>query len=119
MIAAVDHVQPAAPPGSEPDPRAYRVGVPGMTEPAKPPVLASRGGCWSGAGAAVPHLGVEEDFRPARKARPGIRVTGIHEFAERLRRAARRSPGTTTCRATSGSTPRTRSATGWSSCSRR
>lgn len=85
MIAGVDHVQLAAPPSSEPLLRAYYTGVLGMSELAKPPVLAARGGCWFGAGTAVLHLGVEADFRPARKAHPGIRVTGIHAFAARLR----------------------------------
>ena len=85
MIAGVDHVQLAAPPGSEPLLRAYYTGVLGMDELTKPSVLAARGGCWFGAGTAVLHLGITEDFRPARKAHPGIRVTGIHAFAERLR----------------------------------
>ncbi|WP_329132702.1 glyoxalase [Streptomyces sp. NBC_01476] len=84
MIAAVDHVQLAAPPGSEPELRAYYTGVLGMTELRKPPVLAARGGCWFAAGGAVLHLGIEEDFRPARKAHPGLRVTGIHAYAKRL-----------------------------------
>ncbi|WP_225845297.1 VOC family protein [Streptomyces sp. HPF1205] len=85
MISALDHVQLAAPPGSEPELRAYYAGVLGMTELDKPPVLAARGGCWFAAGGAVLHLGIEEDFRPARKAHPGIRVSGIFEFAKRLR----------------------------------
>jgi catechol 2,3-dioxygenase-like lactoylglutathione lyase family enzyme len=84
MISGLDHVQLAAPPGSEAVLRAFYTGVLGMTELAKPPVLAGRGGCWFGAGGLVLHLGVEEDFRPARKAHPGIRVTGIHDFAKHL-----------------------------------
>ena len=56
----------------------------GMRELAKPPVLAGRGGCWFAAGSAVLHLGVEEDFRPAGKAHPGIRVTAIHDLAKAL-----------------------------------
>lgn len=84
MITALDHVQLAAPPGSEPELRAFYTGVLGMAEIAKPPALAARGGCWFSAGGVVLHLGVEGDFRPARKAHPGIRVTGIEAFAERL-----------------------------------
>ncbi len=45
MITAVDHVQLAAPPVSEERPRAYYVGVLGVTEVPKPPALARRGGC--------------------------------------------------------------------------
>jgi catechol 2,3-dioxygenase-like lactoylglutathione lyase family enzyme len=84
MISALDHVQLAAPPGTEDALRGYYVDVLGMTEVRKPPVLAARGGCWFASGAAQIHLGVEEDFRPARKAHPGIRVTGIYGYAKRL-----------------------------------
>lgn len=83
-LVAVDHVQLAAPPGSENALRAYYTGVLGMTELPKPPALAARGGCWFQSGAVQLHLGVEEDFRPAKKAHPGLRVRGIDAFAARL-----------------------------------
>ncbi|MFJ8136876.1 VOC family protein [Streptomyces sp. NPDC096013] len=85
MLAAVDHVQLAAPPGSEDALRRYYVDVLGMAEEPKPPVLAARGGCWFGAGAVRLHLGIEDDFRPARKAHPGLLVTGIEAYAARLK----------------------------------
>ncbi|MFG2620561.1 VOC family protein [Streptomyces sp. NPDC048507] len=85
MLISLDHVQLAAPPGSEPALRAYYVDVLGMTEVPKPAVLAARGGCWFAAGTVRLHLGTEADFRPARKAHPGLRVTGIAEYARRLR----------------------------------
>ncbi|MCM2413629.1 MULTISPECIES: VOC family protein [unclassified Streptomyces] len=84
MIAAVDHVQLAAPEGSEEALRAYYVDTLGMTELRKPPVLAARGGCWFQAGPVQLHLGIEADFRPARKAHPGLRVAGIEAYAARL-----------------------------------
>jgi hypothetical protein len=84
LITALDHVQLAAPPGSEDALRVYYVDVLGMTEIPKPPALAARGGCWFRSGAVQLHLGVENSFRPARKAHPGLRVTGIEEFAARL-----------------------------------
>ncbi|AKJ12634.1 glyoxalase [Streptomyces incarnatus] len=84
MLAAVDHVQLAAPPGSEDALRAYYADVLGMTEIPKPPVLAARGGCWFQAGAVQLHLGIETDFRPAKKAHPGLRVTEIEAYAARL-----------------------------------
>ncbi|MCX5406764.1 glyoxalase [Streptomyces sp. NBC_00335] len=84
MLAGVDHVQLAAPPGSEDRLRAYYTEVLGMTEIPKPPVLAARGGCWFAAGPVQLHLGIEEDFHPARKAHPGLRVDGIVTYAERL-----------------------------------
>ncbi|WP_399926094.1 VOC family protein [Streptomyces kanamyceticus] len=84
MLVALDHVQLAAPPGSEPVLRAYYVDVLGMTETPKPPALAARGGCWFAAGGVQLHLGAEEDFRPARKAHPGLRVRDIQAYADRL-----------------------------------
>ncbi|MEU6906178.1 VOC family protein [Streptomyces coeruleorubidus] len=84
MIVALDHVQLAAPPGSEERLRAYYAGVLGMTEIPKPPLLARRGGCWFQAGAVQLHIGIEEDFGAAKKAHPGLRVTGIDAYAARL-----------------------------------
>ncbi|MER5835998.1 VOC family protein [Streptomyces sp. NPDC002130] len=92
MITALDHVQLAAPPGSEERLRAFYVDTLGMTEVPKPPALARRGGCWFQAGAVQLHLGVEEDFRAARKAHPGLRVTDIEAYAARL--AAHKAPVT-------------------------
>ncbi|WP_128431432.1 VOC family protein [Streptomyces cyaneus] len=84
MLTAVDHVQLAAPRGSEDRLRAYYVDVLGMTEVPKPPVLAARGGCWFQAQSVQLHLGIEENFRPSKKAHPGLRVTGIEAYAARL-----------------------------------
>ena len=72
MITGLDHVQVAMPRGAEGAARAFYAGLLGMTELPKPPVLAARGGCWFSSGAAVVHLGVEEPFRPARKAHPAL-----------------------------------------------
>ncbi|MET9380038.1 VOC family protein [Streptomyces sp. NPDC002928] len=84
MLTAVDHVQLAAPPGSEELLRAFYLDALGMTEIPKPPALAARGGCWFQAGSVQLHLGIEEDFRPAKKAHPGLRVTAIEAYAARL-----------------------------------
>ncbi|MEU9760687.1 VOC family protein [Streptomyces sp. NPDC047985] len=84
MIAALDHVQLAAPAGSEDTLRAYYADALGMTETPKPPALAARGGCWFQTGAVQLHIGIEQDFRPARKAHPGLRVTDIDAYAARL-----------------------------------
>ncbi|MFE2584738.1 glyoxalase [Streptomyces sp. NPDC059378] len=84
MLTALDHIQLAAPPGAEDLLRPYYVGILGMTEIPKPPVLAARGGCWFQAGSVRLHFGVEAAFRPARKAHPGLRVTGIEAYAARL-----------------------------------
>ncbi|UNO41580.1 VOC family protein [Streptomyces sp. MST-110588] len=84
MIAGLDHVQLAAPPGSEPALRAYYRDLLGMTEVPKPPALAARGGCWFEAGTAMIHLGITPGFHPATKAHPGLRVTGLTTLAHRL-----------------------------------
>ncbi|MDT9685803.1 VOC family protein [Streptomyces sp. TRM76323] len=84
MLVAVDHVQMAAPVGSEERLRAYYAGVLGMTQVPKPPALAANGGCWFQAGAVRLHLGVEAGFRPARRAHPGLLVSGIEAYAARL-----------------------------------
>ncbi|MGW4390560.1 VOC family protein [Streptomyces sp. NPDC004685] len=84
MLRALDHVQLAAPAGSEDALRRFYGDVLGMTQTPKPPALAARGGCWFEAGQVRLHLGIERDFRPARKAHPGLRVTGIEAYAARL-----------------------------------
>ena len=83
-LVGLHHVQLAAPAGSEEALRAFYVGVLGMTEVAKPSALAARGGAWFRSGALELHLGVDDDFRPARKAHPGLLVDGLEAFAERL-----------------------------------
>ncbi|WP_327297164.1 MULTISPECIES: VOC family protein [unclassified Streptomyces] len=84
MISAVDHVQLAAPPGTEDELRAYYTGVLGMTEIPKPPALAARGGCWFQSGPVQLHLGMEEGHRPSEKAHPALRVTGIEAYGQLL-----------------------------------
>lgn len=84
MITALDHVQLAAPPGSEELLRGYYVGVLGMTELRKPPLLAARGGCWFQIGPVQLHLGIEDPFVPARKAHPALRVQGIQAYGKHL-----------------------------------
>jgi catechol 2,3-dioxygenase-like lactoylglutathione lyase family enzyme len=86
-LVGIHHVQLAAPPGAEPLMREFYVGVLGLVEVAKPPVLAARGGVWFRAAGIEIHIGVEEDFRPARKAHPGILVRELQAMARRLRAA--------------------------------
>jgi catechol 2,3-dioxygenase-like lactoylglutathione lyase family enzyme len=81
---APHHVQLAIPADSEDACRAFYVGVLKMTEIPKPPVLAARGGLWLRADTLEIHLGVEADFRPARKAHPGILVDDLDALADAL-----------------------------------
>ncbi|GAV45038.1 glyoxalase [Streptomyces acidiscabies] len=84
MLTSIDHVQLAAPPGSEPLLRAFYTETLGMTEIPKPPALAARGGCWFQSGPVQIHIGIEKNFHPARKAHPGLRVTNIEAYATRF-----------------------------------
>lgn len=76
-LVALDHVQLAMPAGREADAEAFYCGVLGMTVLAKPEPLASRGGRWFASGPVQVHLGVDPDFRPARKAHPAVVVEDL------------------------------------------
>jgi catechol 2,3-dioxygenase-like lactoylglutathione lyase family enzyme len=80
----IDHVQVSCPPGGEDVARAFYRDALGMTEVTKPPALAARGGCWFRAGDAELHVGVEQDFRPARKAHPAFAVGDLDACARTL-----------------------------------
>ena len=87
MLTALHHVQLAAPPGSEDALRAFYAGVLGLEEIPKPPELAKRGGAWFRGPGVELHLGIERDFRPARKAHPGLLTGDLDALADRLRAA--------------------------------
>jgi catechol 2,3-dioxygenase-like lactoylglutathione lyase family enzyme len=76
-ILAIDHVQIAMPAGEEEKARDFYIKLLGFTELAKPPELAKRGGAWFQSGKVQVHLGVEADFRPARKAHPAFIVEDL------------------------------------------
>lgn len=84
LIQGIDHVQLAMPPGGEDRARVFYGQVLGLAETAKPANLAGRGGCWFESETIKIHLGVEADFRAARKAHPAIRVLGLAALRERL-----------------------------------
>jgi catechol 2,3-dioxygenase-like lactoylglutathione lyase family enzyme len=83
-LRAIDHVQLAMPAGREDEATAFYEGVLGLARQPKPPHLAARGGCWFGDGAVRIHLGVEERFRPARKAHPALLVDDLDDLVARL-----------------------------------
>jgi catechol 2,3-dioxygenase-like lactoylglutathione lyase family enzyme len=86
-VVGLDHVQLAMPAGGEAVAEAFYVGLLGFTRLPKPVPLARRGGCWFASGPAALHLGVEADFRPARKAHPALGVRNLPALSDRLRRA--------------------------------
>lgn len=81
---SIHHVQLAMPPGEEAHARRFFGEILGMTEVAKPPELARRDGVWFRIGQLELHLGVENDFSPARKAHPGILTDDLDAVRARL-----------------------------------
>jgi len=84
-IIALDHVQLAMPPRREADAERFYAGLLGLERVPKPPPLAAKGGCWFRMGGVQIHLGVEPDFRPAKKAHPALIVTGLDALCAKLR----------------------------------
>lgn len=83
-VHGLDHVQLAMPPGGEDQATAFYEGVLGITRVPKPPPLKARGGCWFEVDDLKIHLGVEADFRPARKAHPALLVDDLPALVRRL-----------------------------------
>jgi len=90
----IDHVQLAAPPGSEAAGRRFFGELLGLPEVPKPAPLAARGGLWFQCGAQQIHIGIEADFRAARKAHPALRLH--HEAALEALRARLSAAGIAT-----------------------
>lgn len=86
----IDHVQLAAPPGCEVEARRFFGEWMGLEELPKPAPLSARGGLWFQCGAQQIHIGVEKDFRAAKKAHPALRLRdegAIEALKARLRAA--------------------------------
>lgn len=86
-IVRIDHVQLAMPEGEEARARHFYAELLGIPEQPKPANLAKRGGAWFEQGALKIHLGVERDFRPAKKAHPALEVSELPALVARLRAA--------------------------------
>ncbi len=88
-VVGLDHVQLSIPAGGEDAARHFYGELLGLVEVPKPAPLAERGGCWfvrSGGGVAL-HLGVNPDFRPARKAHVALLVDDLMGLRAALERA--------------------------------
>jgi catechol 2,3-dioxygenase-like lactoylglutathione lyase family enzyme len=84
-IVGLDHVQLAMPPGRESEAEDFYSGLLGFERIPKPHALEARGGCWFRRGTTAVHLGVEEGFRPARKAHPAFVVRDLPALEAVLR----------------------------------
>lgn len=87
QIHGLDHVQLAMPTGLESAAREFYSGVLGLSEVPKPANLAKRGGVWFEGGSLRVHLGVEQDFRPAKKAHPAFLVRDLPALIRHLESA--------------------------------
>lgn len=83
-VYGIDHVQLAMPAGKEAIAREFYGELLGLTELPKPANLASRGGVWFQCGSLQLHLGVEAEFRSAKKAHPALLVKGLSLLLSKL-----------------------------------
>jgi catechol 2,3-dioxygenase-like lactoylglutathione lyase family enzyme len=86
-IIGLDHVQLAMPSGRESEAEAFYAGFLGFVRIPKPEPMAARGGAWFTSGPVALHLGVEADFRPARKAHPALLVEDLASLSAALAKA--------------------------------
>ena len=84
MIVGLDHIQLAMPPGGEATACEFYGRLLGLRQVPKPTSLANRGGAWFESDNLQLHLGVEEDFRPARKAHPAFLVADLGRLTATL-----------------------------------
>jgi catechol 2,3-dioxygenase-like lactoylglutathione lyase family enzyme len=87
-IVGIHHVQLAMPAGREDEARRFYSVLLGIPETPKPEVLAKRGGVWFESSQVRVHLGIDEDFRPARKAHPALLVKDLPGLVDLLRKAS-------------------------------
>jgi catechol 2,3-dioxygenase-like lactoylglutathione lyase family enzyme len=74
----------AIPAGGEATAREFYGRLLGLTELTKPPNLARRGGLWFRLGDRELHLGVDPEFRAARKAHVALWVDSLPDLKVRL-----------------------------------
>jgi catechol 2,3-dioxygenase-like lactoylglutathione lyase family enzyme len=86
-ILSIEHVQIAMPAGEEEQARKFYINLLGFSETPKPPELAKRGGSWFHSEHVRLHLGVEIDFRPARKAHPAFLVDDLNSLLASVQNA--------------------------------
>ena len=83
-LKSIDHVQLAAPVGSENEARAFFQDILYFNEVEKPPALKENGGVWFQNGSIQLHIGIDPDFVPAKKAHPALEVKDLSSFKVHL-----------------------------------
>jgi catechol 2,3-dioxygenase-like lactoylglutathione lyase family enzyme len=84
IFKSIDHIQLAAPKGSEDTARKFFKNILGFEEVEKPKELKKRGGVWFEFGNYQIHIGIEEPFYPAKKAHPAFEIENIEELRKHL-----------------------------------
>ncbi|RUS47158.1 glyoxalase [Cohnella sp. AR92] len=84
QFIGLNHVQIAAPEGSETEARSFFHNILGWPELPKPEPLRSRGGVWFQCGNHQVHIGIQRDFIPAVKAHPAFEVTNLDGLRSHL-----------------------------------
>ena len=87
FLTGIDHIQIAAPSSSEDAARRFYGELLGMEEIPKPDNLKARGGCWFRCGLHEVHIGIQQDFMPAKKAHPGFTVDALEQLQSRISEA--------------------------------
>lgn len=86
-IVGLHHVQLAMPGGREDQATSFYEGLLGIPRVTKPPHLEARGGCWFETSSTRIHLGVDDEFTPARKAHPALLTEDLAALRRRLQDA--------------------------------
>ena len=81
---AIHHVNIVMPTGGEAAARAFYGDLLGFQELPKPAAMAGRGGVWFATETIDLHVGVDPDFRPARKAHVAYEVRGLDGLRRRV-----------------------------------
>lgn len=83
--SGLNHVQVSGPKNKDEIAIAFYEGLLGFKQIEKPDTLKARGGAWFNIGNQQElHYGVEDDFRPAKKAHPAFLVGSLQELIELL-----------------------------------
>jgi catechol 2,3-dioxygenase-like lactoylglutathione lyase family enzyme len=83
-IEEIDHVNIRIPVGSEPEAKAFWVGILGFEDIPKPETDASPGGCWFRRGNFEIHVSPTTDFQPTARAHTAFRVEGLDGLVDKL-----------------------------------
>lgn len=79
-LTGYNHVNLAIPADQAETARAFYGGILRLKELERPSTLTRSGTLWFGSDSVTVHLGVEDGFRPARRAHPAFTVDGLEEL---------------------------------------